>query len=122
MTICLHCEELEAEVYRLKRELGDVVDLTQTDIVRRRFRILPMEARLLMRLYEAKGRVVANGTIEDDVLGRMDGSNTIKVHVSRLRSALGKEAIENVPGVGYRLSALGRARVYQTIHPREIFA
>ena len=32
-------------------------------------------------------------------------SNTIEVHISRLRKKLGHEAIETVRGIGYRLGA-----------------
>ena len=40
-----------------------------------------------------------------DSLNTEIGSNTIEVHVSRLRKKLGRDRIETVRGMGYRLGA-----------------
>ncbi len=53
------------------------------------------------------GRVVAKSDLDGLVLG-MDAevsSNALEVHVSSLRRKLGREAIETVRGMGYRLVA-----------------
>lgn len=70
---------------------------------------MPMrELRLLQLLMAHADRVVAREQIRDAVWGGVPGSNTITVHVQRLRHRLGDDQddpkmILTVRGVGYRL-------------------
>jgi DNA-binding response OmpR family regulator len=70
---------------------------------------LPMrELRLLELLMVNADRVVTREQIRDSVWGGVPGSNTITVHVQRLRQRLGDDqenprVILTVRGVGYRL-------------------
>jgi DNA-binding response OmpR family regulator len=70
---------------------------------------MPMrELRLLQLLMSNADRVVTREQIRDSVWGGVPGSNTITVHVQRLRQRLGDDhehprMIITVRGVGYRL-------------------
>ena len=70
---------------------------------------MPMrELRLLQLLMSRADRVVTREQIRDAVWGGIPGSNTITVHVQRLRQRLGDDhedpkMILTVRGVGYRL-------------------
>jgi DNA-binding response OmpR family regulator len=70
---------------------------------------MPMrEMRLLQLLMTHADRVVSRDQIRDVVWGGVPGSNTITVHVQRLRQRLGDDQddprmILTVRGVGYRL-------------------
>jgi DNA-binding response OmpR family regulator len=70
---------------------------------------MPMrELRLLQLLMSHADRVVTREQIRDTVWGGIPGSNTITVHVQRLRQRLGDDqddprTILTVRGVGYRL-------------------
>lgn len=69
----------------------------------------PLEFRLLALLMEHPGRVFSRAELLEEVWG-MPGdlsTRTVDTHVRRLRSRLGpyEDAIETVPGFGYRLRA-----------------
>jgi DNA-binding response OmpR family regulator len=70
---------------------------------------MPMrELRLLQLLMVHADRVVTREQIRDSVWGGSPGSNTITVHVQRLRQRLGDDHVDprmilTVRGVGYRL-------------------
>jgi DNA-binding response OmpR family regulator len=70
---------------------------------------MPMrELRLLHLLMAQADRVVTRDQIRDTVWGGVPGSNTITVHIQRLRHRLGDDQVDpklilTVRGVGYRL-------------------
>ena len=70
---------------------------------------MPMrELRLLQLLMAHADRVVTREEIRDTVWGGSPGSNTITVHVQRLRQRLGDDQVDprlilTIRGVGYRL-------------------
>jgi len=70
---------------------------------------MPMrELRLLQLLMTHADRVVTREQIRDSVWGGVPGSNTITVHVQRLRQRLGDDQVDpkmilTIRGVGYRL-------------------
>jgi two-component system OmpR family response regulator len=64
------------------------------------------EWALLEALVLRKGRIVSKQELEDLVVG-MDSamsSNALEVHVSNLRRKLGKDVVETIRGLGYRIS------------------
>lgn len=63
------------------------------------------EYDLLLRLADAHGEPVSRARLLEDVwrLSFDPGSGLLEVQVSRLRDKLGKDRIETVRGVGYRL-------------------
>jgi two-component system, OmpR family, response regulator QseB len=66
----------------------------------------PKEFVILRALLERPGAVLAKSALEERLYGWQEGveSNTVEVHVHRLRSKLGADFIETVRGAGYRLA------------------
>lgn len=88
--------------------LGDLqIDLAAKSVYRnnRKITLTGREWRLLEALIQRPGTVLSKSQLEEH-LYNFDAefeSNTIEVHVSRLRKKLGRDIIETVRGVGYRL-------------------
>lgn len=113
-------EELAARLRAVGRRLAGVaasrlrcgnveVDLTArtAHAAGRRIELTAREWAVLEALAMRRGRIVAKSDLEHVVLG-FDAdvaSNAIEVHVSSLRRKLGREAIETVRGMGYRLGS-----------------
>ncbi len=68
----------------------------------------PKEHQILAVLMQAGGRPVSRARLSQQLYGLTQGaeSNTLEVHIHGLRKALGRERIETVRGIGYRLVAL----------------
>ena len=65
------------------------------------------EFALLEALMQRPGAVLSREQLEEAVYGWQDsvGSNAVEVHLHHLRRKLGADAIRNVRGVGYKVSA-----------------
>lgn len=112
-------EELVARLRALQRRsvgtatsrirLGEVeVDLTAKAVYREGVRVdlTQREWQVLEALLQRGGRVVSKNDLEALMLG-MGGelaSNSLEVHISRLRRKLGADVIETVRGLGYRVT------------------
>lgn len=59
-------------------------------------------------LLAQRGRVLTRAQLEDGLYGWTAevGSNAVEVHVHNIRAKLGRDTIETVRGIGYRLPAL----------------
>lgn len=66
----------------------------------------PREFNILQALLESEGEVVSRRRLEDMLYGWGDEveSNSVEVHIHRLRRKLGRDAIQTVRGAGYRLA------------------
>jgi two-component system, OmpR family, response regulator len=64
------------------------------------------EWAVLDRLLTRRNAIVSKGQIEEALyeFGAEVESNTVEVYVSRLRRKLGKDVIETVRGLGYRIA------------------
>jgi len=62
---------------------------------------------ILQALMEAPGVILSRSTLEEKLYGWQEEieSNTVEVHVHKLRTKLGTSFIETVRGAGYRLRA-----------------
>ncbi len=83
------------------------IDLAARAVYRegRRVDLTAREWALFEALLQRPETILSKSQVEDRLYA-FDAeveSNTIEVHVSRLRKKLGQEAIETVRGVGYRL-------------------
>jgi len=67
----------------------------------------PREFAILRALIERPGAVLGKSALEERLYGWQEGveSNTVEVHIHRLRSKLGAAFIETVRGAGYRLAS-----------------
>ncbi|MDX9838672.1 MAG: winged helix-turn-helix domain-containing protein [Azoarcus sp.] len=113
-------EELAARVRAMGRRLSGVSSHLRSfgnvdvDLTARSVRVdstpVVMTARewaLLEALVLRAGRIVSRTDLETLVSG-FDGeamSNALEVHISHLRRKLGKDLIETVRGMGYRIQA-----------------
>ncbi len=90
--------------------LGDLeIDLAARTI-RRGGKVVPLTARewmLFEALVQRPGQILSKAQLEERLYSFETEieSNTIEVHVSRLRKKLGRGGIETVRGFGYRLGA-----------------
>lgn len=64
------------------------------------------EFSLLETLFEQPGRIFSRAQLEERLYGWQDdiGSNTVEVHVHKLRAKLGRDVIETVRGQGYKVA------------------
>lgn len=90
--------------------MGEIeIDQTGREIRRdgQRIDITGREWAVLDQLLGRRNRIVTKEQIEEALypFGAEIESNAIEVHVSRLRKKLGRDFIETVRGVGYRLGA-----------------
>ncbi len=113
-------EELAARLRALARRLAGVaaprlqvgrvdVDLTARAVYTsgQRVELTGREWAVLEALALRPGRIVAKNDLERVVLGAEAevASNALEVHVSSLRRKLGREVIETVRGLGYRVGS-----------------
>ena len=91
--------------------IGDIeVDLAART-VRRGGKLLPLTARewvLFEGFVQHPGQILSKAQLEERLYAfdTEVESNTIEVHVSRLRKKLGRDKIETVRGMGYRLGEI----------------
>lgn len=95
-----------------RRRVGEVeVDLTAKSVrtAGKRVELTAREWAVLEALVLRAGRIVPKAELERLVLGFDDelASNALEVHVSALRRKLGREIVDTVRGLGYRVE-LGR--------------
>ncbi|MBV9089994.1 MAG: response regulator transcription factor [Mycobacteriaceae bacterium] len=81
----------------------------ETRVRGRDVQLTQRELELLIFLIERRGRVASSAEISRAVWGRPSGTNTVAVHVKRLREKLGDdrehgEFIRTIRGAGYRLA------------------
>ncbi len=92
-----------------RKVLGDVtVDLTArcASVGSERIELTAREWALLEAMVLRSGRIVPKAELEKLVLGfdSVVASNALEVHISALRRKLGRELIETVRGLGYRIA------------------
>ncbi|KVD86662.1 two-component system response regulator [Burkholderia sp. ABCPW 14] len=88
--------------------LGELaIDTAARSVMRggARIDLTASEWALLETLIQHPGMILSKSQLEERLYSFSDevGSNTIEVHVSRLRKKLGADMIETVRGLGYRL-------------------
>lgn len=87
---------------------GELEILQQTHEVRFRGELLPLPAKevaVLEVLVRNRGRYVTKTRLSESLYSWDEevGSNTVEVYISHLRKQFGKDSIETLRGVGYRL-------------------
>lgn len=87
---------------------GEVTLDPATMTVARDGKVLALSRRefaVLSALMERRGAIASRAEIEDRLYGWQEEieSNAVEVHVHHLRAKLGREAIETVRGLGYRM-------------------
>lgn len=84
---------LDSATRELTRD-GESIDLSRREFA------------LLEALFEQPGRIFSRAQLEERLYGWQDdiGSNTVEVHVHKLRAKLGKDLIQTVRGQGYKVA------------------
>ncbi|KEZ78442.1 response regulator [Salinisphaera hydrothermalis] len=83
----------------------------QTTVAGRPITLTRRETALLERLLHAGPRIVSADQLKDSLYGfdaEIEG-NALSVHIHNLRRKLGRDVVETVRGVGYRLGPAGGA-------------
>jgi DNA-binding response OmpR family regulator len=111
-------EALQEQNRELKSELGLRIRDGVIGSLMNRLDLYPKEALVLVMLYEAKGRMVRTENILD--FTRVETEVSLRTHISRLRSILGKDAIQTFSNEGYGIAPPGVARVLAAIEPPAI--
>ena len=96
----------------VRRQAGPITVDTVTHEVRvgdREILLTVREFELLVYLIDRRGRVANSDQISNHVWGRSTDTNTVAVHIRRLRAKLGTDPthgqlIRTIRGVGYRLA------------------
>lgn len=104
-------QQLEDEVLYLRGELGMRSDqIAQFGFA---FKLSPQESQVLSTLYAARGKIVKDGFILDNLprwRTRDRDENTVKVYIHRIRRRLAPTfVIQTVGWHGYRITADGIA-------------
>jgi len=104
-------QQLEDEVLYLRGELGMRDD--QIARLGHAFKLTPQEAYVLSTLYAARGKIIKDGFILDNLprwRTRDRDENTVKVYIHRIRKRFAPmTVIETAGWHGYRLTSLGIA-------------
>jgi hypothetical protein len=116
---CPGCEAKADEIADLKRELAALRSWNRTRLLVDTLKMRPTFARMLVVLYDAGGETVRREVLDTEA--RTLGY--IRVWVSQMRAALGRDAIITVGdgyrSIGYRLSAEGMEMVRDVLEPDE---
>lgn len=114
MTEAEQIEELKAEIAWLRSELGLAHEATELMKLHTAFRLAKAEGVLVLALYRAKSMLSKEQLIDRvPVVSRSGDWDTqvVAVHVCRIRKKIGKDTIQNQFGVGYWMTAVGKARI-----------
>lgn len=112
MTPSERIAELEEENAYLRGELGMLTDNDAVARIRAALGIRTGAARLLFSLYRSNRTLPTWQLVALLPPGRRgDETHLIKVYVSFVRKALGRDAVETTWGIGYRLTQVGRGKL-----------
>lgn len=115
---CANCAALRAKVERLEREVKVVRAAGDIQMVMQRLGTTAPQTRWLLRLYEAGGRALSTATLAAEV--SYGSERDMKSYVFRIRAQVGEGFVENVKGVGYRLTPEGLSRIMAALEPVEM--
>lgn len=109
---CAACESLREQNEYLKSEIARINDISRVTTFREEFHLSPRSAALLNAFYQAKGEVLTREALRNVIVeDKGERDNLVRAYLTRIREAIGQDAILNVRGSGYRLSAEALARI-----------
>lgn len=111
---------LENEVAYLRSELALCAAVDDVARMMRVFGLTPQEAEILYMLCAANGRCLTFDFINDNAPNKFPpdrGRENTKVHVHRIRKAIGKSMIQTVYSIGYCVPADRLIEIRQRIVP-----
>jgi|SRR5215469_3002688 len=99
---CAGCEAKAQEIADLKREVGALKSWRRAQYLADTLQVRGTVARMLLRLYDAKGRPVTARVLDQDA----GTPGYARIWISIMRQSIGKEAVCYTGG-GYALSPVG---------------
>jgi DNA-binding response OmpR family regulator len=116
---CPHCERKDEQIARLLRELDVRRRDGEIGAIMSRFNMTAAEAKVILMLYRANGRIVGHDSLLDII--DSNSPESLKVIICRAREKLGQNAaIHNEYGVGYALNTTACSRVMAALEPPEM--
>lgn len=115
---CARCEALAEEVAYLKGELGLSQDPAEIESIKRALGLTRGQAAVLLALFRAAGKPRSRLQLIDAVPGHGGedrDAHGVDVRIVGIRRVLGKAAVENLWGQGFRLSPEAVARVSEIV-------
>lgn len=111
--VCRERDDLAAEVAYLKGERRDGDDEALEATLRVALRLSPGEARLVAVIWSGRGHYASRDAIAEraEMCGQTASRDTMNVLVTRIRGKIGRDAVQNVWGSGFKLSPGGIATV-----------
>ena len=127
--MCERCDEKDERIAWLESEIGirndaEVADRLYAALSERTKHLQgasigrPQAAKMIAALYAVNGRAISLWMLLEAVPSpshKERGENLVRVWVRRARQGLGKDAIANVWGHGYRLTDAGMAAVAEIL-------
>lgn len=113
--------DLEEQNAWLRSELGLVEEASAVHALRNALRLSTQQARVVLRLYRAKGRVVPFAQLYEaapPVYSDDRPMHIVRVFVSQTRAKLGKDFILGSYGLGYALSPAAAETIRQVLEPQ----
>lgn len=113
-------ETLQEENRQLKERLGYRNRDTELAKLRARWNLAPAEAKMMLTLYRASGRVLS----KEDLMAAADSSYEVEtkgvdVRMCRIRAKAGKKIVLTVWGQGYTMPPEGQALVREVLSREE---
>lgn len=110
---CPNCATLRGELHKLRVDSGATVDPLLAQAISRSVAGLPPAAsRILAALYASQGRVMSPTQLSE--LGGI-ALTSLKVHIQRIRAALGADAVYTLQRCGYQMTAVGRRNLKELL-------
>lgn len=112
--LTLKLDEAIAERDHYRRELGLIRDGARVATIKRAFRLTPLEASVIDRLYQSRSRVMTKAHLFEAAWGDASydvGAKILDVYICKIRTKLGADFIVTHWGSGYALSDKGIAAV-----------
>ena len=114
---CSNCKALRENVRELRMQLGLDADRHLVMTLNQRLGIKNMEAMILAALYTSKRALSAEHLV---TLTNCAGVGAIATHVSRIRAAIGRDAILPRKPRSYMITGQGRQAVETAMHAQRI--
>lgn len=116
-------KEAYARIEELSKAALNPDHYDQALVLAHTLKLTHKEAVLLLALYDGRTRVLRKDSLMDILYGSSGGREPeikiIDVFVCKIRKKVGFDAIDCIWGAGYKLTAVGQALVYSTLHRRQ---
>lgn len=105
-------DELKEEIIQLKQMLSMIPQLNDLGNLASGLDITKQQAEILLLMYNAKNNWLSRSRIEYTISNNNENYNPkcVEVQISKLRKIIGRDCIETINGIGYKLTKVGIAK------------